>query len=677
VYFAWVQDAFVGREAGASSRREAYDRFVRRWPDLEAWFAEPLLVRLDLAHRPWGTRRRTGPSSEGGSYITYLSLVHGVGCDVDWVVSRNCGSLFDPGVGPRLGFDLDLLAAHGDRMAQLGYSPSGGARAALTWAFSRLALWRGDPDITTITYDELVEFRDGIRRYCEHPDAGYIRASHVAAVRRGLGPEQLVAQFAKACQVRLHVLHVLLFNIGQVAEAPLRELRRTEAWRDRLTPPETPPALAAPVERWLALRLNTQDRAESVRAARDSFRYLLRWLGDAHPEITSLTQLNRAHMEEFVAYLHDYLNPRNGRPLSAQTRYTYLSPLLQFFRDTSQWGWDDVPGRPLLSRSDLPKLPLRLPRFIPRDELDRLMAAVETIDDPYQRTAILLLRWSGARRHEIARLALDCLDAYPDGYPRLRIPVGKTHTERMVPLHPQAAEALRELIALSTEANAAARHDRAVGRAVRFVFTRRGQPMSRHFLFSEPLERACAKAGLLGPDGRPTITPHRFRHTVGTQLAEGGARIQTIMAILGHRNATMSSLYSRISDPVVKEHYERIIAAGARLAGPAADALLADSLDPGTIDWLKSSFFKTELELGHCLRLPQEGPCECDLFLRCPKFLTTSEYAPRLRTRLATERQLAQDAVERNWPRVAERHTAIANRIRELLAQLGEPAEEP
>ena len=86
--------------------------------------------------------------------------------------------------------------------------------------------------------------------------------------------------------------------------------------------------------------------------------------------------------------------------------------------------------------------------------------------------------------------------------------------------------------------------------------------------------------------------------------------------------------------------------------------------------------FKTELELGHCLRLPQEGPCECDLFLRCPKFFTTSEYAPRLRARLATECQLTQDAVERNWPREAERHTAIANRIRELLAQLGEPIED-
>jgi hypothetical protein len=42
-----------------------------------------------------------------------------------------------------------------------------------------------------------------------------------------------------------------------------------------------------------------------------------------------------------------------------------------------------------------------------------------------------------------------------------------------------------------------------------------------------------------------------------------------------------------------------------------------------TVDWLNSNFFKTELELGHCLRLPQEGLCECDLYLNCAKFVTT------------------------------------------------------
>ncbi|MGI5201360.1 tyrosine-type recombinase/integrase [Spirillospora sp. CA-108201] len=214
-------------------------------------------------------------------------------------------------------------------------------------------------------------------------------------------------------------------------------------------------------------------------------------------------------MEAYLAYLHARINPRNGRPLAARTRYTYISPLLNFFREAGEWGWDDVPTRPVLGRTDLPKLPSRLPRFIPREELDRLMKAVEGLDNPYQRAALLLLRWGGARKNEILRLTIDCLDAYPDGYPRLRIPVGKTYTERMIPLHPQAADALRELIESAKAAAAAARFDTWAQQPVRWVFMHRGQPMSKKYLFDEPLELACTATGLIDGAGRPTVSPHR------------------------------------------------------------------------------------------------------------------------------------------------------------------------
>jgi len=89
------------------------------------------------------------------------------------------------------------------------------------------------------------------------------------------------------------------------------------------------------------------------------------------------------------------------------------------------------------------------------------------------------------------------------------------------------------------------------------------------------------------------------------------------------------------------------------------------------VSWLQTNFLKTELELGHCLRTPAEGPCECDLMLICSKFLTTSDYAPRLRARVAVEQQLIDDATSRGWDREVERHTATRDRIQALLAQLG------
>jgi hypothetical protein len=81
-------------------------------------------------------------------------------------------------------------------------------------------------------------------------------------------------------------------------------------------------------------------------------------------------------------------------------------------------------------------------------------------------------------------------------------------------------------------------------------------------------------------------------------------------------------------------------------------------------------FPKTEPELGHCLRTPAEGPCECDLVLTCSKFLTTSDYAPRLRARLGVEQQLIDDATARGWPREIERHKATRRRLKQLLHDL-------
>lgn len=182
-------------------------------------------------------------------------------------------------------------------------------------------------------------------------------------------------------------------------------------------------------------------------------------------------------------------------------------------------------------------------------------------------------------------------------------------------------------------------------------------------------------AGLIGPNGRPVVSAHRFRHTVGTQLAEGGARLQTIMAVLGHRSPAMSLIYASLSDPTIKQQYQDALNRGSnnvRLAGPAAQDLAAHRLDPEAVHWLQTHFLKTELELGHCLRLPQEGPCECDLVLTCSKFITTSEYAPRLRARLAIEQQLIDDARARGWQRETERHECTRRRLGQLLDELGE-----
>ncbi|WP_433207233.1 tyrosine-type recombinase/integrase [Nocardia sp. CA-107356] len=276
----------------------------------------------------------------------------------------------------------------------------------------------------------------------------------------------------------------------------------------------------------------------------------------------------------------------------------------------------------------------------------------------------------GPRRSEIQRLELDCLDTYPDGHPRLRIPAGKTYTERIVPLHPEAADALRECINATRSRKQRPLIDEVTGKPTHYVFQIRGRLMTDHRLFDSALRTACDNTGLVDHTGAKLVTSHRFRHTVGTQRAEQGARLQTIMSILGHSSSTMCLIYARITDTTVFQDYKDALQPGAQIAGPAAAALRNNKLSQTTIDWLHSNYYKTALELGHCLRLPEEGPCECDLYLTCSKFLTTTEYAPRLKDRHCLEHTLAEDATGRRWPREAERHNAIATRLETLLTEL-------
>lgn len=92
------------RRAGRSSRTGRQATTPK--PCLEDWFAEPLLVRLDLHGRdPHEPGKRIGPSHDAGPYLAYLSLVHGLRLDADYVLSRNFDSLFVPKIAAGLGLD--------------------------------------------------------------------------------------------------------------------------------------------------------------------------------------------------------------------------------------------------------------------------------------------------------------------------------------------------------------------------------------------------------------------------------------------------------------------------------------------------------------------------------------------------------------------------------------------
>lgn len=632
-------------------RRRA--QFVQAYPDLRAWFAAPLTERVGRLHGEHPRCPSYRASYRGRSYLYYLALRGRIRFDWAWLVAV-----------PRLhiwhllthaGLDADLARLI-EEAATLGYRADT-ARAALSWTIIRLFLHT--PNAGT------GHLRDALRQELVETVEHFGERDDIAAL---YGSPARYRQFRRHFRSRLHLLHVVLYHRGQSPVEPHKVVPSHAEY------PVLQPRMEAVMERYLAVRRLT-DRPATIERLAVAARSFIAWIAAAHPEMESFADVTRPQVLDYALSLDAAIVPRTGLPLAAATKVRYLSGLSVFFRDVSAWAWEDAPAHALLVVGDLPKLPLRVPRYVPDDELARLMAAVRALSCPYQRAALLIARWSGARKDEIRRLPVDCLDAYPDGTPRLRLPAGKTKRERIVPLNEEAAEAIQAVHALRRGERGF--RDTHTGVETRYLFMNHGKLYSGHYLFDYPLHDACQAAGLVTADGKPTVSAHRLRHTVGTQLAERGAKLHTIMTVLGHTSPTMTMVYAQISDREVLKDYQAVLGPGATIAGPAAAILRSGDVPASAVEWLRSNFFKTELELGHCLRLPQEGPCECDLYLTCAKFVTTPEYAPRLRERRQRERELIDDALSHGWMREVERHRCTVTRIERLLQDLGEPSELP
>jgi integrase len=630
-------DAFLARCGVAKhfvqQRRSHRKLFVEAWPDLDVWLRAPLAERIGRINGETRTALHNRPSYWARAYLYYLALSGHLRIDYDWLLAIGDVCVHDVVHHMRIDLGVEVLARE---VSALGLSRPH-VDCAIRWTLGRIALHSGARPVDQLVDPDLADYWVSAERY---------------------------RTVSKSWITMIGQLRLVLYHRGQVHEVPRKIMPSADVRAAQ-------PAMGALVDKWLERRAPALRPATVYHHALTA-RSFLDHLAIAAPEVRTFAAVKHQHVISWMNALAADVSPKTGRPLTVHSQRGRVVRLAQFFKDAEDWAWADVPRWPLIARRDLPRQPDRIPRYIPRADLHRLMDAIRTLRDPFQRAAMIVARWSGARKGEVRRLTTDCLDNYADGTARLRIPVGKTARERMIPLHDEAAEALRVVLAIRATVADRTLPDERTGDLVRFVFVWRGKLMSERHLFGTPLKRVCDATGLVDAKGKPTITMHRFRHTLGTELAERGAKLHTIMSILGHESPQMTMVYARISDAEVLRDYRSVLEPGAVIAGAGADAIRAGTLGATAIDWLRSNFLKTELELGHCLRLPSEGPCECDLYLSCSRFVTTPAYAPRLRERHRLELSLANDAHERSWPREVERHCAIARRIGQLLDDLGE-----
>jgi len=354
-------DALPIQPAFRRQRLQHRRRFIRLWPDLKDWMTAPLEERVGRLWRQTRSKLSHRVSYQARPYLYYLAFTDRVRLDYDWLLAL--GTLRSEEVSRSLGLDLGIDKLSREA-AKLGFHPVS-ARLAIYWTLSRIALHTGIRDPAQLRTEHVDELLAAVRRFGERADVG---AFYGSAARYRVSP-------SKAWITHLHQLGLVLYHRGQAHQRPRKYM---PAYAVR---PPPRPVMEAVVDRWLALRRLT-NRPITVHhlGLGLALRCFVDWLAAVEPDIDSFARVTRDHVLGFLSAMASELNPRTGRPLAAITRRARASALGLFFRETAAMGLDEMPGWPLLDGRDQPRPPQRVPRFIPADELVRVMDAITALE---------------------------------------------------------------------------------------------------------------------------------------------------------------------------------------------------------------------------------------------------------------------------------------------------------
>lgn len=483
---------------------------------------------------------------------------------------------------------------------ELGYSAGVGVDQ---WSlFARLMVLSGSPpDVVGLGALEVA------RRAIEEAEGrlGPVR-NQSASSRGGRGPGGPAQSMTRPYRGLLAVL----FHAGLIDKAPKNDAAWDSSPRSYAEWSHVAPTLAATMRSYVDQCALTQRPATTVRND-TTLRELGLFLAERYPEVTCVAEIRRAHIEAFKSFLatRPAKQPAKGMTLSRATIKNHLIAIGLFFQRLLEWQVEDAPTAQLLYSADLPRLDQPLPRFLDDGAAAKLLQAARADNDPFVRLAVELLARTGLRKGELLGLTVDSVVQIGTAY-WLRVPVGKLHTDRYVPLHPQLKALIDSWLAARPEALRS-----------NLLFVERGRPMGTH-----RVDRAVAKVAAAAGIGR--VTPHQLRHTLATQAVNRGMPLEAIAALLGHKTLTMTLVYARIADRTVAEEYfsvsEKVEALYDRSVPLPPDAEGAEMRK------LRAEMHRRMLGNGYCAR-PLELDCHFESICEsCSFFVTTIDFRPTL-----------------------------------------------
>ncbi len=174
-----------------------------------------------------------------------------------------------------------------------------------------------------------------------------------------------------------------------------------------------------------------------------------------------------------------------------------------------------------------------LPRHLSTDQITQLLHAPKSGKAPRRDRAILLLLVRlGLRCAEILALSMDDID-WQAGL--IRVHIGKSHRERVLPLPQEAGTALADYIQIERPSG--------LGRAMFIGVNNPPSPIHTAPAITQMVKRNLLRAGI--PLGRLSGA-HMLRHTVASRLVNSGASFSEVADLLGHQRLQTTAIYAKL-----------------------------------------------------------------------------------------------------------------------------------
>ena len=251
------------------------------------------------------------------------------------------------------------------------------------------------------------------------------------------------------------------------------------------------------------------------------------------------------------ADLSAYLGHLAAQGFAASSQARRLSAIRQFYRFLYT---DNIRGDDPTGVLDAPKKTRSLPKTMSVEAVDRLLgrAAAEAeapSEDPLPalrlRALVELLYASGMRVSELVSLPEKAFSPAR----RYLIVKGKGNKERLVPLSPDAMEA----VGAWQQARDAAAQVAGRDPETPFLFPAGGE--SGHLarqVFARELKGLAARAGLPAS----FLSPHVLRHAFASHLLQNGADLRVVQELLGHADISTTQIYTHVLEERLVELVE-------------------------------------------------------------------------------------------------------------------------